>query len=454
MTKQKSTKRALLMSALALLMCVSMLIGSTFAWFTDSVTSGNNKIQAGTLQIDLELLEEDGTWTSIKDSGKAIFDYDKWEPGYTDVKVLRVTNEGTLALKWVAKFVSANELTDLANVIDVYVNTAVSAYPENRSDLTGWTKVGTVADFVNTISETTYGTLEADASANLGIALKMQESAGNKYQGMDLGGSFDIQILATQYTSESDSFDAQYDANAWTEVAETPEVDADGVVTVWTAEQLAGVMSNVKGVTTINIMENIDLSGRNWIPANFWDPENLAQLTINGNGHTISNMTAKGSEMVGFIGKNARKLTIKDLTFENADVTATGNFVGTVIGYMYGNVTLENVDVIDSTVVSTGTYGIRVGGLVGFAPKETGVALTMKDCDVTGSTISGYHNVGAMVGSTMTQTVTVKNCTAKNNTLCYGSQNVGAFAFGASTDGFTEYVPASGFTAENNNVAK
>ena len=53
MTKQKSTKRALLLSALSLLMCVSMLIGSTFAWFTDSVTSAGNKIQAGTLKIDL-----------------------------------------------------------------------------------------------------------------------------------------------------------------------------------------------------------------------------------------------------------------------------------------------------------------------------------------------------------------------------------------------------------------
>mgnify|MGYP002513482498 FL=1 len=121
MTKTKSTKRALLLSALSLLMCVSMLIGSTFAWFTDSVTSSGNKIQAGTLKIDLELLEEDGSWTSIKDSQKALFDYDKWEPGYTEVKVLRVTNKGTLALKWIAKLVSANTLTDLANVIDVYV---------------------------------------------------------------------------------------------------------------------------------------------------------------------------------------------------------------------------------------------------------------------------------------------------------------------------------------------
>ena len=44
MTKKRSTKRALLLSALSLLMCISMLIGSTFAWFTDSVTSGSNVI--------------------------------------------------------------------------------------------------------------------------------------------------------------------------------------------------------------------------------------------------------------------------------------------------------------------------------------------------------------------------------------------------------------------------
>ena len=101
MTKTRSTKQALIMSVLALLMCVSMLVGSTMAWFTDSVTSTGNKIQAGTLKLDLELYN--GTaYESIKESKKAIFDYDKWEPGYTDVKLLKIENEGTLALKWYA----------------------------------------------------------------------------------------------------------------------------------------------------------------------------------------------------------------------------------------------------------------------------------------------------------------------------------------------------------------
>ncbi len=214
MTKTRSTKRALLMSALALLMCVSMLVGSTFAWFTDSVTSAGNKIQAGTLQLDLELLKN-GTWTSIKESREPLFNNTLWEPGYTEFKILKVENEGTLALKWVAKFTSQKELSDLAKVIDVYVLPSETelAAPANR-DLTGYTKVGTLDKFINTIGQTTYGNLTAGQKAYLGIALKMQETAGNEYQGLDLGGAFDITIFATQLTSEKDSFDINYDADA------------------------------------------------------------------------------------------------------------------------------------------------------------------------------------------------------------------------------------------------
>ena len=218
MTKQKTTKRTLLTSVLSLVLCMAMLIGTTFAWFTDSVTSSNNKIQAGTLKIDLELLDkESGKWNSIKESNEPIFNYDKWEPGYTDVKVLKIENEGTLALKWVAKFISASELSALANVIDVYVCPSENeiAYPaKDDRALSGYKRVGTVAEFINSIEETTTGELKADEEAYLGIALKMQESAGNEYQGMSLGGAFDIQIFATQLASEEDSFDNQYDVNA------------------------------------------------------------------------------------------------------------------------------------------------------------------------------------------------------------------------------------------------
>lgn len=220
MTKKRNTKRALLMSALSLLICVSMLIGSTFAWFTDSVTSAGNKIQSGTLRLDLELLDKDTKqWASIKGSTAPVFNYDKWEPGYTDVKVLKLENEGNLALKWVAKFVTDYELTILADVIDVYLCTSETelAYPESR-DLSGYSKLGTVREFVNTLENAEDGTLMAGEKVFIGIALHMQESAGNDYQNLPLieapGTGFDIKFLATQYTYEKDSFNEQYDANA------------------------------------------------------------------------------------------------------------------------------------------------------------------------------------------------------------------------------------------------
>ncbi len=215
------TKSSLLLSAISLLLCVSMLIGTTFAWFTDSVTSSGNKIESGTLKVDLELLDkENGEWISLKNANTKLFDYDKWEPGYTEIKILRVQNEGTLALKWVAQFVSDAELSKLADVIDVYVTTeTLNAYPTDRDVVKNWTKAGTVAEFVNTIATTTKGTLLANDGvtgsgpdeAYLGIALKMREEANNDYQHLDLGGEFDIRIFATQLNSEKDSIDENYD---------------------------------------------------------------------------------------------------------------------------------------------------------------------------------------------------------------------------------------------------
>ena len=86
MTKTKSTKRALLMSALALITCVSMLVGSTFAWFTDSVTSGSNIIKSGKLEIALldaegQSLEGEMIEWAAKDGHAQ--DEILWEPGCT-----------------------------------------------------------------------------------------------------------------------------------------------------------------------------------------------------------------------------------------------------------------------------------------------------------------------------------------------------------------------------------
>ena len=108
MTKQKSTKRSLLLSALSLLMCLSLFVGSTFAWFTDSVVSGENKIVAGNLDIELEYYDENDEWTTV-DGATNLFDETLWEPGHTDVVYLRLKNVGSLALKYKLSLSVASE---------------------------------------------------------------------------------------------------------------------------------------------------------------------------------------------------------------------------------------------------------------------------------------------------------------------------------------------------------
>ena len=210
-----STRRSLGTSTVALILCFAMLLGTTFAWFTDTASSEGNVIQTGSLKVGLHLLEKDGSWRSIKEDPNPIYSEGiLWEPGYTDVKILKVSNDGSLALKWKAKFVSDVELSDLAEVIDVYVNPSIgNTYPDSRELDASWQHVGTLDQFVGTLSETTYGFLETGESANLGLALKMQESANNDYQDKTLG-EFTIQILATQASYENDSFGDDYDKDA------------------------------------------------------------------------------------------------------------------------------------------------------------------------------------------------------------------------------------------------
>ena len=101
MTNTKSTKRALLASVMAMLLCFSMLLGTTFAWFTDSVTSTNNVITSGNLDIELYYVNDDvEKWTKV-DSDTNVFKLNTlWEPGYTEVVYLKIVNEGDLSLKY------------------------------------------------------------------------------------------------------------------------------------------------------------------------------------------------------------------------------------------------------------------------------------------------------------------------------------------------------------------
>ena len=307
MTKKHSTKRSLIASILVLCLFITSFVGTTFAWFTDSVTSSGNKIVSGSLKVDLELLDKkSGNWNSLKDNHDPIFTYENWEPGYIDAKILKVDNEGSLALKWKAKFTSTNELGELANVIDVYVlpygvltaeDAATKvAYPTR--ELKDYTLVGTLSEFVNTIESTTYGNLLAGESVYLGIALKMQESAGNEYQEKTIG-TFDIQIVATQMAHENDSFGNDYDAGA----------EFEGEIT--NAQGLAAAVASGGSYTLLN---DITLDQAAEVAAG-------TELVIDLNGNTISS----GDDGYAIVNAEGGSVIIKDSKASSNTVTYARN---------------------------------------------------------------------------------------------------------------------------------
>ena len=113
--KKSTTKRALFLSFVSMFLCFTMLIGTTYAWFTDSVTSANNVIKAGNLDIVLEYWDGD-SWEDVE--GKSdILTNELWEPGVTEVAYLRVANAGSLALKYQLgiNIVSETAGTNVAN---------------------------------------------------------------------------------------------------------------------------------------------------------------------------------------------------------------------------------------------------------------------------------------------------------------------------------------------------
>ena len=99
----QKTRKKLLFSVLSLVLCFALLAGTTFAWFTDSVTSANNIITSGNLDIEMYWTDDlaSDVWYNVEDAQyNTIFSYDNWEPGYTDVKYIKLVNNGSLAINY------------------------------------------------------------------------------------------------------------------------------------------------------------------------------------------------------------------------------------------------------------------------------------------------------------------------------------------------------------------
>ena len=333
MNESTKTKKALRGSLFALFLCIVLLIGTTFAWFTDTASTGVNKIQSGNLDVKLLYSTDDGaTWHNAEGqtlkflqkqaNGSLVENADiLWEPGCTyQLPQIKVVNNGNLALKYTMKVTGVEGDQKLNEVID-------------------WTIDGkALTDFD--------GNLTAGQPSNaMTIQGHMQESAGNEYQNLSIDG-ISITVYATQAPVENDSFDNQYDALAQVkavgtenEIAEAMKT-ADTVVTVTknikpentlVADQ-KNVTLNMNGKTFENTVDLWNESTASW---SLVSAQNGSSLTINGNG----TFKAKENDCYAVDVQDGSSVVIKN---------------GTFVGNIHAVYVLEGTAIIEG-----GTYSVQ-----------------------------------------------------------------------------------------------
>lgn len=396
MTSSKSTKRALMTSVLALLMCVTMLIGTTFAWFTDTASTGVNKIVSGNLKVDIIGANSDShieklDFTKATGAGGENL---LWEPGcryLTDG--FRIANKGNLALKWKAE-INKDNITDgkvegstiakdgksLLDVIDFYV---VTSTDEN-------------ADAV-AIENFTGNLAKGAKSGVYYIKGVMKTTAGNDYQDLTLDG-ITITVYATQDTVESDSYDNQYDKYAQygerTVKNEAPVVGTNGTYGL--------VDSGRDNINTKNVTYSIPAGNYD---GGFYTQHFGINSTFDGNGSTFKSFQLN----CGYVPTTeASTLVVSNLNV-NGDliITASSN----------------NVVIYNCTAKHISVLGVK-----------NDITVTIDGCKITGTPIAnvvGNNKYGVYI------TRPVAEGTAKVSIINSELSNIKGHAIAVNSSGAT-----------------
>lgn len=330
--KVGGTKRALLTSVLALVLSLAMLAGTTFAWFTDTASTGVNRIVSGNLDVGLQYwgVDENGqkTWLTAENS-EDLFDKNAlWEPGYTQIIYLRVANNGNLALTYAMQITPVHETVGV-NVdgeefkLSDYIKFGWTAFtvdgdgaPVALDREAAQTGVGGGAQLGTTLHRQAAKPMKASAEELVALVAWMPENVGNEanYSTVQPTIELSLKVLATQAAVESDSFDSSYDGDAATdeELNSKPEYDysytEEEGVTLITDENgkvvkaiVSGVNGRVQTGLFSNLKQSVDEEGnplfdRNGSP--IMEPDEkwaaLTEVVIKDGVTEIGNQTFQG----------------------------------------------------------------------------------------------------------------------------------------------------------------
>ena len=436
MNSHRQTKRALLTSVMALVMCVVMLLGTTFAWFTDTARTSVNKIEAGNLDVELldaggQLLAENVPlkWET-QDTGDVL-----WEPNCTyNLEQFKIKNAGNLALKYkvilTAADISAKNGKTLLDVIDWTIklnNTVLNVTSEQiKADLGGG------------IAIITDQPLKAGEVETISITGHMKAEADNDYQSLYID-KFGITVVATQYTYEYDSTRNDYD-----KFAEYPEVTTVQIA----AGEATAVNEAVKNAITV--AKTVDPATSKTTPTQIVLPANAtvtldtgvatpaqgltSDIKITGDKTTTVKLQNNNPGSEGKLSyQDNANLTFQGITIDSSaisgicarggvvtfiDCTFNGELKKTIASkFVFSGCTFTQPvsqvgygckDVVfDDCKFNTDGYGIKI-----YSEGSTPVNLTVKNCafENTGSAAKSAIFLDHIIDG-ISYNITVDNCT-------------------------------------------
>ena len=402
MTNSKITRRALLISVVALMLCLAMLTGTTFAWFTDQETSANNKIVAGDLDVQLLMYDETAQdYVDIGEESDPIFGADGsliaqnnnlntlWEPGKTQVAYLAIKNNGSLALKY--KVELEVEEADTKKLYEV-MSYAITPGAQNVG-VTAWDAANAKSIVLGTQAVSGEVELEKGITHYFALSVHMDENAGNSYENAKI--SFDLTVYATQLNVEPDAFGPDYDKDALFAVADDLYIDQT------TGEYVA---TSTAGLSSIAALAGED--------------DTITSVNYNGvDVPVVSDTTelataAPNNELVVLASGNYQMPDGSDISLRGKTLTTVGT-KDTVVDV--SNVDARDQFVTGATVLFEGvTLNFGSSNYMGFANTAS---LTYKDCKINGLQFLFGDNV------------TFENCEfnsngAEHSVWTYGAKNV------------------------------
>ena len=408
----KSTKRALISSALAILMCVAMLIGTTFAWFTDTASTAVNKIQSGKLDVALEMSTDGTNWESaegktltFKTQDNRAADQILWEPGCTyELPKLRVVNKGNLALKYkiaISGIVGDAELLDAIDFTVTGVDGATTAAVLNGFE----------------------GKLAANSTTDaITISGHMKESAGNEYQGKSIDG-IGITVYATQDTVENDSYNNQYDKDATYPVV-VSQNELNTSLTLDALKDENGKVSPVEVTLGDTAAEDIDYNQNN-------------------SGYTGKGVMLGSTNLNKYAATPAAAGEYK-FTFKDGTITSTATGYGSIDNYKNTSVYMlvpGNSDVVFENMTFNGVVSFDIQKYT--SPWSNLNSISFKNCIFN----------GIIIGTCPASNVTFDGCTFNAYTNATSANNSNPIWWREDTEGSGANAnPIETFTFVNNKV--